>query len=303
MQEPSSALLAAFSDHSRTFGDLRHVYPVLSRRSRGLSIGVNLNLDRICNYDCPYCQVDRRIPSPRIPVDVPLLVDELGRILSNYARTGLAEAFPGIPAEQRVLRDIALSGDGEPTLDASFPQICGELALIQSRWREAGGTPFRLVCITNATRLDNPAVLDGLAALCALDGQVWAKLDAGTDAWQKTISGSNHSVERIVSNISIAAARVPTLVQTLWMEWNGAPPRTSEVDAWIANIASIHARSPLQGVQIHTVARATSKPGCRPLDLAWLESVGDRIRALGVAVDIHGGIDAGAIDESRPLPP
>lgn len=302
MQEPSSALLAAFADHSRKFEGLRHVYPVLSRRSRGLSIGVNLNLDKICNYDCPYCQVDRRVASPRIPVDVPLLVAELGRILAHYARTGLSETFPGIPADLRILRDIALSGDGEPTLEAAFPEICRELARIQARWRDAGGTPFRLVCITNATRLDNPAVLDGLASLCAHDGQVWAKLDAGTDAWQKKISGSNHSVERIVSNITLAAARVPTLIQTLWMEWNGVPPLPSEVDAWVAKVAGIHSHAPLQGVQIHTVARATSQPGCRPLDLPWLESVGARVRSLGIPVDIHGGIDVGGIDESHPLP-
>lgn len=303
MQGPSSALLAAFTDHSRNFDGFRHVYPVLSRRSGGLSIGVNLNLDKLCNYDCPYCQVDRRTPSPRTPVDVPLVLSELEEILARYVRTGLADVFPGIPAEHRTLRDIALSGDGEPTLEPSFPEICHALARLQSRWNDAGGTPFRLVCITNATRLDQPSVLGGMADLCSIDGQVWAKLDAGTDAWQATISGSKVSLERVTGNIVQSALRVPTLIQTLWMEYNGTPPPASEVDAWIARVSYIHTQAQLRGVQIHTVARATSQIGCRPLELAWLEAVGTRITDLGIPVEVHGGIDAGGIDDPSRLRP
>ena len=52
--------LTLHSDHARLFEHNRFVYPVLSRRSGGISIGVNLNPDKICNFDCIYCQVDRR---------------------------------------------------------------------------------------------------------------------------------------------------------------------------------------------------------------------------------------------------
>ena len=50
-------------DHSRLFEQNLYVYPVLSRRSRGISVGINLNPDKVCNFDCVYCQVDRRTPS------------------------------------------------------------------------------------------------------------------------------------------------------------------------------------------------------------------------------------------------
>ena len=43
---------AAVRDHTRHFTDFTFVYPVISRRSRGLSIGVNLNPDKVCNFDC-----------------------------------------------------------------------------------------------------------------------------------------------------------------------------------------------------------------------------------------------------------
>ena len=303
MSEPSAALLAAFADHSRSFDGFRHVYPVLSRRSGGLSIGVNLNLDKLCNFDCPYCQVDRRVPSPRMPVDATIVTTELQEILGRYARTGLAEVFPGIPPEDRILRDIALSGDGEPTLEPSFPGICQEMASLQKRWQDAGGTRFHLVCITNATRLDQPEVLRGLHALCSIDGEIWAKLDAGTDDWYRRMNASRVSLERVTENIALASHSLPVRIQTLWMELDGTTPSDAEVDAWIVRVERIHGRAPLHGVQIHTVARATSRPGCRPLDLSWLESVGARVRSLGIPVDIHGGIDAGAIEDHPTLRP
>ena len=52
--------LPQFAAHPRTYHENKFVYPVLSRRSGGISIGVNLNPDKICNFDCIYCQVDRR---------------------------------------------------------------------------------------------------------------------------------------------------------------------------------------------------------------------------------------------------
>ena len=63
MSSPSiQSSWAVVQDHSRVFRDLIFVYPVISRRSQGLSIGVNLNPDKRCNFDCVYCEVDRRTP-------------------------------------------------------------------------------------------------------------------------------------------------------------------------------------------------------------------------------------------------
>ena len=42
-----------FTDHRRDLGENRYVYAVVSRRAGGLSIGVNLNPDKVCNFDCP----------------------------------------------------------------------------------------------------------------------------------------------------------------------------------------------------------------------------------------------------------
>ncbi len=44
----------------RDFLSNHFVYVVTSSRARGLSLGINVNPDKYCNYDCLYCEVDRR---------------------------------------------------------------------------------------------------------------------------------------------------------------------------------------------------------------------------------------------------
>jgi len=94
--------------HPRTFHENRFVYPVLSRRSRGISIGVNLNPDKICNFDCIYCQVDRTSSAETSFVEIDRLMVELDAMLTLVADGGLFDdpAFIDIPDELRRLNDI-----------------------------------------------------------------------------------------------------------------------------------------------------------------------------------------------------
>src|SRR5436309_3874413 len=43
----------------REFLGNRFVYAVVSQRAHGLSIGINFNPDKRCNFDCAYCEVNR----------------------------------------------------------------------------------------------------------------------------------------------------------------------------------------------------------------------------------------------------
>jgi hypothetical protein len=47
-----------FSDHNRDVSHLRYIYPVVSRRAKGVSIGINLNINNACNWRCIYAQSD-----------------------------------------------------------------------------------------------------------------------------------------------------------------------------------------------------------------------------------------------------
>lgn len=120
-------LLPLHERHERSFENNRLVYPVLSRRSGGLSIGVNLNPDKVCNFDCIYCQVDRTRQSETTFVEMPALLAELDAMLDLAASGKLfeTEKFRDVPPALRRLNDIAFSGDGEPTTYRNFDEIIG----------------------------------------------------------------------------------------------------------------------------------------------------------------------------------
>src|SRR5690606_425565 len=158
------------SHHPREFADFTYAYPVISRRSGGVSIGVNLNLDKLCNFDCSYCQVDRTVPKPRQIIDLSRILAEVSQLLDSVDDKGVChlEKFSSLPEESKHLTDIALSGDGEPTMVPEFPAICAGLAALQAA-RPA--LNFNLVLITNATLLDRPCVQEGIGNLLARRGE------------------------------------------------------------------------------------------------------------------------------------
>jgi len=297
MTSPVTPLQQAFSSHPRHFETFRWAYPVLSRRSGGLSLGVNINPDQVCNFDCPYCQVDRRGPAPSGEVDASGVAAEVRELLARIAATGLAENFPGVPPEGRKLSDVALSGDGEPTLRREFAQVCRNLSNLRGEWMASGGGAFKLVLITNATLLDRPNVVEGLQALCSGEGgEVWGKLDAGTEAFYQKVNVSRTPLSKVVSNLGGTAARFPLRIQTLFFEKDGVAPDAAEVDAWLDRLDEIIAVGKPIGLQLHTVARRTSQAGCKPMPLEWLQTVAARVtQRTSLAVECHGGIDSGSI--------
>src|SRR5262249_23531099 len=161
-----------------------------SRRSRGISIGINLNPDAACNFDCIYCQVDRTQP-PRVrEVVLPRLHAELHAMLAHAAGGGL-RAQPevkGTPAEHRKPAEIAFSGDGEPTACAVFAEAASVAAHMKRRFTL---NSVKLVLITDACYLTRPEVQKGLEVLDSNQGEIWAKLDAGTEEYFRRINKPN----------------------------------------------------------------------------------------------------------------
>src|SRR4051812_33035522 len=155
-------VLPLYTDHRRLFQGNRFVYPVLSRRSRGISVGINLNPDKVCNFDCIYCQVDRRSAAVTRFVETRRLLDELEQTLDLVAGGGLYQdaRFAGVPAPLRRLNDLAFSGDGEPTTFVNLDEIVGEVAATK---RRRGLDAVKLVLITNASMFHRPRVREALA--------------------------------------------------------------------------------------------------------------------------------------------
>jgi wyosine [tRNA(Phe)-imidazoG37] synthetase (radical SAM superfamily) len=280
-----------FASHPRGFRENRYVYPVVSRRAGGLSIGVNVNPDKRCNFHCAYCQVDRTTPGDDAPVSLDLLGQELDATLTAALSGELfAEPeFSDTPAALRRVCDIALSGDGEPTAFAQFEQAVARCA--EAR-RRCGAAELKIVLITNATLLHRENVRHGLAILDANNGEIWAKLDAGTEAYFKQIAQSGVPLQRILDNLLEAARARPIVVQSLFVRAHGQPMPEAEHEAYCDRLCEITAAGgTIRWVQAHTVARPPREAWVKPLSNAELDELAERIRRrTGLLVTTHYGV-------------
>ncbi len=294
-----------FEEHPRTWRDFKWCYPVISRRSRGLSLGINLNPDRICNFDCIYCEVDRhdfrpgksRLPLPPLNRIKPLVdLDEIKQELDwllKFTRSGQIwqePEFNQAAPELWRLNDIAFSGDGEPTTYGRFDEAVG--AAIAAR-DEAGYAPYevKLVLITNATQLHRARVQAGINTLLANNGEIWAKLDAGTPQYYLMIDKTNVPYERILQNLTQAAQSYPLNIQTCMLRAHGAGPSPTEIEAYCQRLNDIRAAGgKLLAVQLYTVARRPPNEWVSSLPLAELERISATIQdRTGLPVETFGG--------------
>jgi wyosine [tRNA(Phe)-imidazoG37] synthetase (radical SAM superfamily) len=270
--------LAAVQDHTRQFSDFTFVYPVISRRSRGLSIGINVNPDKVCNFDCVYCEVDRRTPGKVSTVDLNQMRDEL-RAMIHFARDGgLAREpkFSEVPWLTREVRDIAFSGDGEPTMIHNFAECVQAVADIK---RAGGLDQTKIVLITDAAGLDKADVKRGLAIMDANHGEVWAKLDAGTEPYFKLVNRTNIRFERILKNLLETARARPIVIQSLFLKVHGQPMSAEELAAYCERLNEIlRGGGRIREVHAYTIARPTPEAFATKLEAAELESLARVIR-------------------------
>jgi len=273
-----SALVKAHLDHRRSWCDFDYCYPVISRRSKGVSLGVDLNPDKVCNFHCVYCEVDRTEAARRKDVDLDQLEGEMAALLDLVASGQLFANFPFSSAkpEHRRLNDIAFSGNGEPTTSKAFPACVERLAALK---RARGLDGVKLVLITNATRLQDPEVVKAIDLLMASGGEIWAKLDAGTEEAYRTFNRSAVPFARILENLAFAAGRWPLFIQTLFQEWQGRGPAEAELTAYIERIRELRGAGTLLGLQVYTVARPTPETASRPLGSAAMDALAERLRA------------------------
>ncbi len=251
--------------HSRHWRENLYVYPVISRRSQGLSIGVNLNPDMACNFDCVYCQVDRSAQPRTRDVDPEQLREELTDILATAKSGSLFadEAFADVPAQWRSVCDIAFSGDGEPTTCKQFP-ACVEIAAAAKR--EAGLSETKIVLITDACYLTRPEVVAALAILDENQGEIWAKLDAGTEAYYRSVNRPNYPLAHVIENITAAAQVRPVVIQSLFMRLAGHGPDEAELSAYVDRLRTIlDVGGRISLVQVYTVARRPAEAFVAPL--------------------------------------
>jgi wyosine [tRNA(Phe)-imidazoG37] synthetase (radical SAM superfamily) len=245
----------------------------------------------VCNFDCIYCSVDRKVPLPEWgvrDVDLGVMREELRAMVQLVAGGGIyqLDPFDKIPATLQRLNDVAFSGDGEPTTCPQFGDAVRAAAEVVEGQAEARGT--KLVLITNATMLHKPAVQEVLAFLDGHHGEIWAKLDAGTEAYYQLVDRTGVPLRRVMENLIGCCRERETVIQTLMMRVHGEAPPVAEVAAYCARLREIlQAGGKIKLVQMYTVARGTTEAYATALSAAELESIAGEVRSTGLTVEIY----------------
>ena len=282
---PGAPATLTVRNHDRDLAGLTYVYPVLSRRAGGVSVGINLNPNNACNWHCAYCQVPGLIRGKAPAIDLAQLEDELCGFLGDLTHGTWMERFA--PEGSRVIRDIAFSGNGEPTSAEVFPEA-GALVL---RLRDESGlvpsaVPLRL--ITNGSLLAQVSVQDGIRRLGEAGGEVWFKVDGGSAAAIERINGVRLEPATIARNLARCAGLCPTWVQTCMFRWDGELPGAEGLEAYLEVLEAAGFRC-LRGVLLYGVARQSMQPEAArlsPLTPAELEAIAARIRKKGLTVRV-----------------
>jgi len=269
---------AAFS-FPRQFFDNRFVYAVVSPRARGLSIGVNMNPDRRCNFNCDYCEVDRSAPVLEKSLDVDVMAHELERTLwlacSGELRSFLY--YRNTPADLLGLRQVALSGDGEPTLCPNFLDAVRAVVHV----RALGRFPFfKIVLLTNAASLDSRQVQEGLKLFTQQD-EIWAKLEAGTQYYMDCVNHPDRPLDKILNNILSVARHRPVIIQSLFPLLDHKEPSVEEIEQYAQRLNDLkRAGAQIPLVQIYSAARPAPHSTSGHLPLKTLARIAQQVREI-----------------------
>ncbi len=272
------------TDHSRDSAGLTYVYPVVSRRAGGLSIGINLNPNNACNWRCIYCQVPelKRGAAPRI--DLGLLEYELRGFLDKALHGDFMRTK--VPVGARQIVDVAFSGNGEPTSAREFSLAVERVGRVMGDAGLSEAVKMRL--ITNGSLLGRSQVQAGLRRLSLLGGEVWFKVDAGTAEGYRRINNVDLSPVQVVRNLRRCAQLCPTWVQTCVFALDGEGPTNKEFTAYL-DVLEKAGTERLAGVHLYGLSRASMQPEAgrlSSLPATRMEEIAGRVRALGLTVRV-----------------
>jgi len=273
-------------NHDRDAVGMTYVYPVVSRRAGGVSVGINLNPNNACNWHCVYCQVPGLARGSAPEIDLALLEKELEAMLDRIVNGAFMQER--VPEECRRLCDVAISGNGEPTSCRNFDAIVELIIVVMRRFDLDDDVKLRL--ITNGSYMQRPVVQSALALIVQSNGEVWIKVDSATGEGIRRINGVSASPELLFEQVRIAASLCPTWIQSCMFAWDGEEPPEAEVDAYLEFIRRLHAEMvPVDGVLLYGLARESMQPEAEHLSALsqdWMDSMAGEIERAGLNVKL-----------------
>jgi wyosine [tRNA(Phe)-imidazoG37] synthetase (radical SAM superfamily) len=270
----------------RDFLGNRFVYVVISPRARGLSIGLNMNPDKFCNFDCVYCEVNRSVPPPERELDVRVMAAELEKtlVLIHAGTIRQVAGCGALSGDLLQLRHVAFSGDGEPTLCANFAEAVQAVVHVRARRFHPF---FKMVLITNGTGLDSPPVQEGLRYFTRED-EIWIKLDAGTQHYMDRVNRSEVPLDKVIKNAMLIGRKRPIIIQSLFPLIAQQEPPPEEIDEYIKRLRELKdAGVMISLIQIYSATRPVACSDCGHISLQSLARICRRIKTeVGLKAEV-----------------
>ncbi|MBE9609836.1 radical SAM protein [Chitinilyticum piscinae] len=284
MSEQDKQAVLSVTDHRRDSAGFTYVYPVVSRRAGGVSVGINLNPNNACNWRCVYCQVPDLQRGSAPELDLVQLHDELVAMLDDILHGDFMQTR--VPEGARRLNDIAFSGNGEPTSSHQFPAVVELVARVLQQFGLQGN--IKLVLITNGSLMHRAEITQALGQLAELGGEVWFKLDRAPADGFSAVNQVALQCDGVARRLAAAAKKCPTWLQTCMFAMDGRLPDDAEIDAYLAFLAGQQAAGlRLRGVLLYGLARPSLQAEAArlsPAPAAWMQALAGRIESLGLPV-------------------
>ena len=272
------------SNHSRDIAGLKYVYPVISRRAGGLSIGINFNTNNACNWRCVYCQVPDLVRGAAPELDFNLLEQELRYFLKQVLEGDFYQQYE-VPEHHRMIKDIAISGNGEPTSLKGFDraiELVGQIAMEMQVFPES-----HFVLITNGSLIHQTDVQTGLKVLNNYSGEVWFKLDSVTEQGRKKINDNKQTTEKILANLKRSSELCETSIQTCMLDFLGIKEAEQERQAYLDFLKNNTEK--LSKIMLYSLARPSLQPEAKQLNKVeqqQMQNFAEQIRQLGYRVTV-----------------
>lgn len=186
---------------------------------------------------------------------------------------------------QRMVSDIAFAGDGEPTTSPQFAQAVDVLDAVLSRRSQK---PANLRLITNGSQIQHPEVQQALGQLARMHGEVWFKLDAGTDDEMRAINDSALPLSLHLKRLASCGSLCRTWIQTAVVHRRTADDSlvtSPALPGYLQALTKVNTQ--IAGVLLYGIARPSmqaSASALRPLPAEVLSKYAQAIADLGITV-------------------
>ena len=274
--------ILTITDHNRKTFKGKYIYPVVSRRAGGLSLGINLNTNNACNWQCIYCEVPDLVRGKPDSINLKELEVELDYWLDQIINQSFLNQYTQNKTE---FKDIAFSGNGEPTASKQFKDVIKILIKKINEYKLTKKITIRL--ITNGSNMSNPNVKEALSLMNNFSREVWFKIDQINEEDVKTINQVNLSKATVKRNLEAALDTSPTVIQTCLFRLNNKLPSKESLDAYIDFLKTYEKK--IKGIHLYSLARLSEQSSDYELTRLTepeLESIANKIKLLNIPTQI-----------------